>query len=148
MNYNTPDFLMMQTLIQGGQGPGQTPASASSSSSLPTNSTKTKNTSSGGNNSPHTGNIPPSLRGGLTPLELVKLYRIHAPLYPTPSSTLTPTSSSSGQGVTMRVFTVLRPDQLAQVSHRQHLLYHTNNIFTYHIDNHPPVTLITTHLSH
>ena len=48
------------------------------------------------------------------PLELVKLYRIHAPLYPYPPPPPT-MGNNNNQGVTMRVFTVLRPDQLAQV---------------------------------
>ena len=131
LNYNTPDYLLMQTLIQGGQGLGLGLGQGPSSSSLP-NSTKNNNKQSSGagaGNSPgHAANIPPALRGGLIPLELVKLYRVHAPLYPTPSSPTTTTRSSNRntQGVTMRVFTVLRPDQLAQVSLSQHNTTHHN----------------------
>ena len=57
------------------------------------------------------------------PLELVKLFRVHAPLYPVgpPAGVAGAGGSRPGRGwdaprLHLRVFTVLRPDQLAQVS--------------------------------
>jgi len=121
--YNTPDFLMLQGIVHG---TAHTTAAVGGGGSGGHGGRTYKAAARGGQG--HRASPDPSddaaavsSRGGHggagVAVELVKLYRIHAPLYPPlgPASSLGPPSQLPSQLLQLRVFTVLRPDQLAQV---------------------------------
>ena len=114
--YNTPDFLMLQGIVHG----------TAHTTAVGGHGGRTNKAAARGGQC-HRASPDPSddaavsFRGGHggagVAVELVKLYRIHAPLYPPlgPASSLGPPSQLPSQLLQLRVFTVLRPDQLAQV---------------------------------